>query len=62
MAVAGCSKGYASTIRKGTYVPHVATWLALAELVGVEMTERDGLGAREQGPRTVAHARSRGRT
>ncbi len=39
MAAAGCSKGYASTIRKGTYVPHVSTWLALAELTGVEMIE-----------------------
>ena len=37
MAAAGCSKGYASTIRKGTYVPHVATWPALAKLVGVEI-------------------------
>lgn len=36
---AGCSKGYASTIRKGTYVPHVATCPALAKLVGVELTE-----------------------
>ena len=39
-AAANCSKGYASTIRKGTYVPHVSTWTALAELAGVEMTER----------------------
>ncbi len=39
MAAAGCSKGYASTIRKGTYVPHVSTWSALAKLVGVEVTE-----------------------
>lgn len=39
MTAAGCSKGYASTIRKGTYVPHISTWRALAELVGVEVTE-----------------------
>ena len=37
MAAAGCSKGYASTIRKGTYVPHVSAWPALAELAGVEI-------------------------
>jgi CRISPR-associated endonuclease Cas1 len=39
MSAAGCSKGYASVIRKGTYVPHASTWLALAELVGVSPTE-----------------------
>ncbi len=39
MAAAGCSKGYASVIRKGTYVPHVSTWSALAELAGVAVTE-----------------------
>lgn len=39
MAATGCSKGYASTIRKGTYVPHISTWPALAKLAGVEMTE-----------------------
>ncbi|MDA8356747.1 MAG: CRISPR-associated endonuclease Cas1 [Actinomycetota bacterium] len=37
MAAAGCSKGYASTIRKGTYVPHVSTWPALAQLAGMEI-------------------------
>jgi hypothetical protein len=37
MTAVGCSKGYASTIRKGTYVPHVSTWPALATLVGVEI-------------------------
>ncbi len=37
MAAASCSKGYASTIRKGTYVPHVSTWSALAQLAGVEI-------------------------
>ena len=31
------SKGYASTIRKGTYVPHVSTWPALAQLAGMEI-------------------------
>ena len=39
MSATGFSKGYASVIRKGTYLPHLATWAALAELVGVEMTE-----------------------
>jgi hypothetical protein len=36
MEVAGCSKGYASDIRRGRYVPHVSTWPALAVLAGLE--------------------------
>ena len=39
MVTASCSKAYASTIRKGTYVPHVSTWPALAELAGVVVAE-----------------------
>lgn len=35
----GVSKGYASYIRSGQYVPHVSTWAALARLVGVDLPE-----------------------
>jgi CRISPR-associated protein Cas1 len=35
----GISKGYASYIRSGQYVPHVSTWPALARLVGLELPE-----------------------
>jgi hypothetical protein len=37
MKAAGVSKSYASTVRAGKYTPHVATWGALANLVGVGM-------------------------
>ena len=44
---AGCSKAYASDIRRGKWTPHVSTWGALDELVGMtqpgtvrSMTER----------------------
>ena len=37
IAAAGCSKAYASDIRRGKWTPHVSTWVALSELVGVEM-------------------------
>jgi hypothetical protein len=33
----GISKGYASYIRAGKFVPHVSTWPALARLTGVEL-------------------------
>jgi hypothetical protein len=39
-AVAHCSKAYASTIRQGRWTPHVSTWMALAELVGVDLTKQ----------------------
>jgi hypothetical protein len=32
---AGCSKASASDIRRGKWTPHVSTWRALAELVGI---------------------------
>jgi len=32
---AGCSKAYASDIRRGKWTPHVSTWKALSKLVGV---------------------------
>jgi len=35
MAASGMSKGFASDIRRGRYMPHVSTWRALAELVGI---------------------------
>jgi transcriptional regulator with XRE-family HTH domain len=34
---AGCSKAYASDIRRGKWTPHVSTWAALAEMVEVEL-------------------------
>jgi hypothetical protein len=34
MAVIGCSKGSASDIRRGVWVPHVSTWAALDVLAG----------------------------
>jgi len=34
---AGCSKAYASDIRRGKWTPHVSTWPALAELVGIRL-------------------------
>ncbi len=35
---AGCSKASESDIRRGKWTPHVSTWAALGELVGVEMS------------------------
>jgi predicted transcriptional regulator len=34
---AGCSKAYASDVRRGKWTPHVSTWAALARLVELEM-------------------------
>lgn len=34
---AGCSKAYASDIRRGKWTLHVSTWAALAELVGISL-------------------------
>ncbi len=31
---AGCSKAYASDIRRRKWTPHVSTWRALADLLG----------------------------
>jgi transcriptional regulator with XRE-family HTH domain len=36
---AGCSKAYASDIRRGKWTPHVSTWSELARLVGVGAVE-----------------------
>ena len=33
----GMSKSYASQVRAGEWTPNVATWPALAQLVGVEL-------------------------
>ena len=41
----GLSKGYASTIRAGKFTPHVSTWSALGELVGVEVVRSAAQGA-----------------
>ena len=32
--IAGCSKAYASDIRRGKWTPHISTWAVLATLVG----------------------------
>ena len=40
----GLSKGYASTVRSGKYSPHVSTWAALTELVGVKLANRVAAG------------------
>jgi CRISPR-associated endonuclease Cas1 len=37
MERAGCSKGFASDIRRGRYLPNVSTWRALADLVGIDL-------------------------
>ena len=37
MEATGYSKGYCSTIRSGRWAPHVSTWPALANLVGLDM-------------------------
>jgi CRISPR-associated endonuclease Cas1 len=37
LAACGISKGYASYVRSGKYVPNVALWPALARLAGVEL-------------------------
>jgi CRISPR-associated endonuclease Cas1 len=34
---AGCSKAYASDIRRGKWTPHVSTWAAIAGLVGMRI-------------------------
>jgi hypothetical protein len=39
---AGCSKAYASDIRRGKWTPHVSTWGALGELVHVTLTPAEG--------------------
>jgi CRISPR-associated protein Cas1 len=39
MEATGYSKGHCSTIRAGTWTPHVSTWPALARLVGVSVPE-----------------------
>ena len=39
MEATGYSKGYCSTIRAGTWTPHVSTWPALARLVGLQACE-----------------------
>ncbi len=38
MEATGYSKGHCSTIRRGAWAPHVSTWLALAVLVGLDLT------------------------
>ena len=38
MEATGYSKGHCSTIRAGTWTPHVSTWPGLAHLVGVVLT------------------------
>jgi hypothetical protein len=40
MEATGYSKGHCSTIRAGTWTPHVSTWPALARLVGLDVAER----------------------
>jgi hypothetical protein len=39
MEVTGYSKGYCSTIRAGTWTPHISTWPALGQMVGVDVAE-----------------------
>jgi len=39
MEATGYSKGHCSTIRAGTWTPHVSTWPALALMVGLDMVE-----------------------
>jgi len=36
---AGCSKAYASDIRRGRWTPHVSTWGALGRLVSLEILD-----------------------
>jgi hypothetical protein len=43
MEATGYSKGHCSTIRAGTWTPHVSTWPAMAQLVGVDVAEPEGL-------------------
>jgi len=47
MEATGYSKGHCSTIRAGTWTPHMPTWPALARLVGLdvaELADRPALG------------------
>ena len=46
MEAAGCSKGYASVLRRGDYLPHVSTWRQLARLAGVPLPD----GVADEGP------------
>jgi hypothetical protein len=39
MLATGYSKGHCSTVRAGTWTPHVSTWPALARLVGLQLPE-----------------------
>jgi len=40
---AGCSKAYATDIRRGRFTPHASTWPALARLVGLATAELGSL-------------------
>ena len=51
MEATGYSKGHCSTIRAGTWTPHVSTWPALARLVGVEPVGGDIAGESAPVPR-----------
>jgi hypothetical protein len=46
----GCSKAYPSDIRGGKWTPHLSTWGALAELIGIslehDVQQKRGLLAR----------------
>jgi transcriptional regulator with XRE-family HTH domain len=37
----GCSRAYASDIRRGKWTPYVSTWAALAEACGAELSDGD---------------------
>ena len=43
---AGCSKAYASDIRRGKWTPRVSTWAALARLLGIDEPAEGSLTAR----------------
>jgi hypothetical protein len=49
MEAAGISKGFASQVRAGAFNPHVATWPALASLVGVALPSASDTTGDSQG-------------
>jgi hypothetical protein len=56
MEAAGISKGYASNVRAGKYIPHVSTWPALARLVGLDAGKHAVLGTHR--PKRVSQPRA----
>jgi transcriptional regulator with XRE-family HTH domain len=58
---AGCSKAYASDIRRGKWTPHVSTWWELAKLARVGAVEFVTQGVDTRTVEMLSHVRIRSR-